>query len=387
MTLWVLLILGFGAMLPGFVLGWVNLGRYRRAPVSGTPAPTSVTVCIPARNEERNIEACVRSALAGGQVSGAPQVEVVVYDDQSSDSTKEIVLGLAQEDPRVRLEPSRPLPSGWNGKQHACDCMGRSASTEWLLFTDADVRFEPDFLRRTLLAQEELHADLVSTAPKEVTGSVGEMLLVPLINWVLLCYLPFGLMRRTLRPSASAAIGQYLFCRRTSWEESGGHAAFQNSMHDGVKMPRAFRSAGFRTDLFDGTDLVSCRMYEGFGQTWRGFAKNAYEGLGSFGLLVMVTVMHFFGYLLPWALLIWILANGGFARDETVIQLALVVALLLLPIVQRFVMAWRFQQSMLSPLLHPFAIACLTAVQWWSLYLDRTGKRQWRERTAATTSA
>ena len=379
MTLLLLIVLAFAAVLPGFILGTVNLFRYRRAPVAGVPASTSVSICVPARNEAENIEDCVRAALAAGDAEGAPELEVLVYDDQSEDETNEIVARIAANDDRVRLVPTEPLPGGWNGKQFACDQMGRAARTEWLLFTDADVRLEPDVLRRAFLAQERSRSEMLSTVPREITGSIGEMLLVPLINWVLLCYLPFGMMRRTLRPSASAAVGQFILCRRSSWVDSGGHAAFRDSMHDGVKMPRAFRAAGFRTDLFDGSDLVSCRMYCGFVETWNGFAKNAYEGLGSFGLLLMVTVMHFVGHLLPWGLLVW--AIVGFERGDAGLLVAIIV-LLALPFIQRAIMAWRFQQSPLGVLLHPFAIACMLAVQWWSFCLDRTGRREWRARRA-----
>ena len=205
------------------------------------------------------------------------------------------------------------------------------------------------------------------------------MLLVPLINWVLLCYLPFGVMRTTLMPSASASIGQFIICRRSSWQDAGGHAAFRDSMHDGVKMPRAFREAGHRTDLFDGTDLVSCRMYRGFAETWSGFAKNAYEGLGSVGLLVMVTLIHVIGHLMPWGLLAWLLLGDMAGRNWLLVATSVV---LLLPFIQRAAMARRFRQSPLGVVLHPFAILCLTSVQWWSFLLDRTGRRSWRGRVA-----
>ena len=304
---------------------------------------------------------------------------MLVYDDQSDDETPTILARLAEEDPRVRLVPTVPLPSGWNGKQHACERMGQAAGTEWLLFTDADVRFSPDMLRRTVLAREKLDAELISTVPREITGTIGEMLLIPLINWILPCYLPFGMMRTTLRASASAAVGQFIFCRRSSWADSGGHAAFRDSMHDGVKMPRAFRNAGHRTDLFDGTDLISCRMYRGFAETWHGFAKNAFEGLGSVGLLVMVTVLHAIGHLLPWGLLGWLLFGSDPVNP---LLLSLVLVILLLPFMQRAAMARRFQQSPLGVVVHPFAIACLIAVQWWSYLLDRTGRRSWRGRLA-----
>ena len=379
MIAWSLATAALVCVLPGFVLGWVNLRRYRRAPVDGPRISTSVSICIPARNEAGNIEACIRSALRSGDEAGAPELEVLVYDDQSEDETPTILARLAAEDHRVRLVPTVPLPSGWNGKQHACERMGRAAGTEWLLFTDADVRFSPDMLRRTVLAREELDAELISTVPRELTGTIGEMLLIPLINWILLCYLPFGMMRKTLRSSASAAVGQFIFCRRNSWVDSGGHAAFRDSMHDGVKMPRAFREAGHRTDLFDGTELVSCRMYEGFTETWRGFAKNAFEGLGSVGLLVMVTILHAVGHLLPWGLLGWLLF-GGEPLDPFL--LSLVLGTLLLPFIQRAAMARRFQQSPLGVFVHPFAITCLIAVQWWSYLLDRSGRRSWRGRLA-----
>lgn len=379
MIIIILISLAFLAVLPGFILGWVNLRRYRPAPRSGTPRPTSVTVCIPARNEEDNIEACIRSALAAGDDPGAPELKVLVYDDQSDDRTPEILERLCSEDPRVRTVPTRKLPDGWNGKQHACERMGEAAETEWLLFTDADVRFSTDMLRRSMLARERLDAELISTVPHEITRSPGEMLLVPLINWVLLCYLPFGVMRTTLMPSASASIGQFIICRRSSWQDAGGHAAFRDSMHDGVKMPRAFREAGHRTDLFDGTDLVSCRMYRGFAETWSGFAKNAYEGLGSVGLLVMVTLIHMIGHLMPWGLLVWLLLGDMAGRNWLLVATSVV---LLLPFIQRAAMARRFRQSPLGVLLHPFAILCLTSVQWWSFLLDRTGRRSWRGRVA-----
>ena len=321
-----------------------------------------------------------RGALGVSLKGTADLGPVLLTDDQSEDETPAILERLTGEDSRVRVVPTQPLPPGWNGKQHACERMGRAASTDWLLFTDADVRFEPDMLRRTMLAQKELDAELISTVPREITGSIGEMLLIPLINWILMCYLPIGMMRKSLMPSSSAAIGQFILCRRSAWADAGGHAAFQDSMHDGVKMPRAFRAAGHRTDLFDGTDLVSCRMYRGFGETWAGFAKNAFEGLGSVGLLVMVTFIHLVGHLLPWGLLVWMLISDH-GHDSWL--LASVLLVLALPIIQRAAMARRFRQSPLGVLVHPGAIACLIAVQWWSYLLDRTGRRSWRGRVAS----
>jgi hypothetical protein len=368
------------------VVGIANMRRYRPAPalveVADSTRAVRVAVCIPARNERENIEACVRGVLASREVD----VRAYVYDDESTDGTGEIIARLAAEDSRVVVVPRRALPSGWNGKQHACFRMAEHGlaydpSLEWFLFTDADVRFEPDAVARALGFAQRADAALVSTVPREVTGSVGEMMLIPLIHFVLMGYLPFGRMRATLDPAASAACGQFILVARAAYRASGGHEGFRDSMHDGVKFPRAVRRAGLRTDLYDGTESVSCRMYRGFAQTWRGFAKNAYEGLGSVGLLVFITAWHVLGHLVPWVVLGAVVLRPADAASPGVAPLLAALAIAC-GLGFRALLARRFRQSWLNVPLHPISIAALTAVQWWSLWLDRTGRRGWKGRVA-----
>lgn len=355
-----------------------NLRLYTRTvrgdrPAARTAVPM-VSVCIPARNEEANIEACVRSVLANVDVA----VEVLVYDDQSTDATPAILARLVAEDASVRVVPTQPLPQGWNGKQWGCERMGQAAHGQWVLFTDADVRFERDCVARTLARAESLGADLLSTVPRQVTGSWAEHAVIPLISFVLLSYLPMARMRATTSPAASGACGQFILARRDAWLASGGHAAFRASMHDGIKMPRAFRRAGFRTDLFDGTDLVQCRMYRGLGQVWRGFAKNAYEGLGSPVLLLFVTLLHGCAVLLPWLTLALGLAGVAMAPWVPWVAALTIVA----GFAQRIVLARRFAHAWASVALHPVGILMLTVIQWHSLWLHLTGRRAWKGRTA-----
>lgn len=336
------------------------------------PGEPLVSVCIPARNEESNIEACVRSALS----STVSDIEVLIYNDHSTDRTGEIVQRLGHEDARVRTPTVVDLPSGWNGKQFACQQMGLSARGRWLLFTDADVRLEPKAISATLARASSLRADLISGIPLERTHTLGEALVIPLIHFILLSYLPMVRMRTTPDPAASAGCGQYLFVRREAYEKAGRHEAFKASMHDGIMMPRTLRRAGFRTDLFDPTELVSCRMYRGFTQTWRGFAKNAYEGLGSIVLLLFVTVVHLLGHVLPWIVLA--LAALGFVGDVPAVGLAAFACVIALS--HRFFMALRFQQRFIGAALHPLGIVLMTAIQWHSFVLHMLGKRTWKGR-------
>ena len=96
-------------------------------------------------------------------------------------------------------------------------------------------------------------------------------------------------MRRSRHPAYGAGCGQLFLARREAYETAGGHAAIRATLHDGVKLPRAFRAAGLRTDLFDATDVASCRMYRNAGEVWRGLAKNATEGLAAPGKIVPAT--------------------------------------------------------------------------------------------------
>ncbi len=363
----------------------LNLVRFRAAPQpAADDEGWSVTVCVPARDEEGNIEACVRSVLAAADEDPESRTVVMVYDDGSTDRTGEILARLVAEDDRVVAARTERLPEGWNGKQHACDAMGRQCDTDWMLFTDADVRFERDALRRTRAAlrrasEHGRDVALLSAFPRERTGTVGESLIVPLIHFVLLSYLPFGRMQTTLDPAASAACGQFILCRRDAWFEVGGHGSIRGSMHDGVRLPRVFRKGGHPTDVFDGTDLAECRMYRGWRETWRGFTKNAYEGLGHPALLAFITVLHLGGHVAPW--IIAGLGMVGVVQVSTPAWLFIALAIGA-QLVLRARLASRFRQSWIGAALHPIGQTMLTAIQWWSLVLHLTGRRSWRGRTA-----
>lgn len=380
----IILCVSFAFAALALVLTVVNLIIYVRPPMAGE-SNSLVTVCIPARNEEENIAACVRSVLANRHTN----LEVLVYDDQSADRTPEILRDLIGSDARVRAAEAVALPPGWNGKQHACWRMGQQARGEWMIFTDADVRFEPECIGRALASASQRNAQLVSTFPRQITDSLAEDLAVPMIFFVLFSYLPMPMMRMGNSPSASAGCGQFLMVARGAYDKSGGHSAFKDSMHDGVKMPREVRKAGFHTDLFDGTEFVSVRMYRGLTQTWRGFTKNAYEGIGSLGLLLFFTVVHLIAHVLPWIVAImgagmWLSGSLTAEWRAAGVLAGVCVALNLL---QRSVLAIRFRQGIVPVILHPIGVVFMTVIQWYSLYLAKTNKRAWRGRVGVGAAA
>ena len=202
-----------------------------------------------------------------------------------------------------------------------------------------------------------------------------------MIHVLLLSYLPMGGMRKTLQPAASAGCGSSS-ARREAWKESGGHAAFKDSMHDGIKMPRAIRTAGWESDLVDGTTSAAAGCTTGSWKSFRGFAKNGYEGLGSIWILLLITVIHLVGHLLPFGILIWCLATGTWLDVATPISIASIALMILL----RVTIAIRYRQAPIGVPLHPIAVIATTVMQWWSLRLHLRGTRSWRGRTTSPTS-
>jgi hypothetical protein len=349
----------------------VNLFVYRKTAKMHGPVAPAVSVLIPARNEEGSIGAAVEAALASRGVT----LEVVVLDDHSSDDTAAQVLAIARRDARVRLLAAPPLPPGWCGKQHACHVLAEAARHSRLCFLDADVRLAPDGLARLLAFQESSGADLVSGIPRQETGTLLERLVIPLIHFILLGFLPMIRMRRSAHPSYAAGCGQLFLARRDAYDRAGGHAGIRTTLHDGIKLPRAFRAAGRTTDLCDATDLAVCRMYRGAGELWRGLAKNAVEGLATPGMIGPATVVLLGGQVLP----VGLLACGRWLDADALLP---ALAATLLACGPRLAGVVRFRQSLLGALLHPVGIVVLLAIQWHALGRSLAGRpATWKGRS------
>jgi len=248
-----------------------NLRRYRTPGLC--EAVPRISVLIPARNEEANIGAAAAAVLASRGVD----LELVVLDDGSTDATAEILASIG--DSRLRVAQGGVLPAGWSGKQHACAALARLARYELLVFVDADVRLAPDALSRMAGYMARHDVALASGFPRQITRSWSETLLLPLIHFLLLGYLPLARMQVSASPGFGAGCGQLMIARAAAYARVGGHGAIRASLHDGLTLPRAFRRAGLMTGLFDATGFATCRMYTNASEVWEGLTKNATEGM------------------------------------------------------------------------------------------------------------
>ncbi|MBP1182100.1 glycosyltransferase [Methylobacterium sp. PvR107] len=362
------------ALLPA-VLAAVNLAVLRR------PAPEAdpglVSILIPARNEAGNIAGTVRAALASTTVP----VEVIVGDDHSTDATAAIVRAI--EDPRLRLVAVPALPEGWTGKNHACSHMAGLARGRQLLFIDADVRLAPEAAACLAAQARRTGATLVSGVPRQRTETLGEMLTVPMIDFLLLGYLPVPLMRRLPDPSLGAACGQLILADRAAYDATGGHSAIRTSLHDGVRLPRLFRAAGYRTDLAAAASLATCRMYDGFAQAWAGFSKNAHEGLATPRALPVWTLLLGCGQVLPPLLVLFGLL--GLIPAAALVPAATAWALSL---ATRSAITLATRAPLATILLHPATVLVALAIQWNVLLRgERAGAATWKGRSYPVSGA
>lgn len=384
----VLLFVSFACAALPAGLFWMNLKLYVEPPPATGDLP-AVSILIPARNEAAVIGAAVSNAL----LSGGVEIEVVVMDDGSTDGTDAIVLALAASDSRVRLERAPALPSGWNGKQHACWALAQAAKKPVLCFVDADVTLGPEVVGRMAEFLEAGDNALVSGFPQQVTGTFLEWMLLPLIHFVLLGFLPVSQMRKSTDPAFAAGCGQFMMVRKENYFTCGGHSEIKLTMHDGLLLPRLFRAAGFKTDLADITNLASCRMYTSAAQVWSGLAKNATEGLAARSRIVPVTLLLLLGQVVPFlaavlvfpSIILLLLLAGPISVDvQASISLILIPVCIAAAWLPRWLGVVRFRQDWRSAALHPIGILLLIAVQWYALLRKmRGGAVSWRGRAYA----
>ena len=336
-----------------------------RARVLKTGARERVSVVIPARNEESNIQTILRSFQ---RVEGV-DLELVVVDDQSQDRTAHLVREMASLDPRIKLIEAGPRPKGWSGKNWACHRGSEAASFDWLLFTDADTLHRPQGLKQTLALMEEDSLDLCSAIPFHRCETLWERLLGPFHFFVFVSSAAF------LKPRKKQlfAIGQFLLFKRQSYQKQGGHEAIKASLTDDLDLANACLEAGGRYGVERTGQVFEVRMYPNFNafiEGWRrifrlGFAHANVFRVAEIYLMLACLMMSF--------------QFGTATRPEVALSIAAVVVL---TVVQR-----RFGRfSALGPVLAPFGVGTFVAVTLLSSS-DRLLKRdlRWRGRAYKST--
>ena len=247
-----------------------RLDAYAAVPRGDAPP---LSVVIPARNEARNIEACVRSVLAADY----PRLEVIVVDDHSTDGTGDLVRRMAEQDPRLRLVPAPDLPEGWFGKQWACQTGADAATGALLCFTDADTRHGPELLSRSVGAMRARGADLFSVAGHQEALTFWEKVVQPFVFSILLSrYGGMEAMSRSAKPLDKIANGQFIVMSRQTYAAIGGHAAVRDHVAEDLRLAQLVTARGLHAHMVLARDHLTTRMYASLAEIRRGWGKNVY---------------------------------------------------------------------------------------------------------------
>ncbi|MDR2478211.1 MAG: glycosyltransferase [Treponema sp.] len=260
-----------------------------------------ISVLVPARNEERNIERCINSLR--NQLY--KNYEILVLNDNSTDHTLDILNRIGEQDSRVKVFNGKPLPEDWYGKPFALHQLAQQAKGEILVFTDADTIHNPTSIAWAVTNLHGMKADLVSGYVGQIFLSFGEIVTVPLMFFLTGFVIPLFLNRFTKVHWFSAAIGQFIAVKSEVFNAIGGCEAFKKKTSEDVYMCRYIRSKGYTTRFLNITEHVRCRMYKGYRSAVEGIGKNVFDFLGKNTLLLfLIAVAVFFFLFFPFPLLI-----------------------------------------------------------------------------------
>jgi chlorobactene glucosyltransferase len=317
-----------------------------------------VSICIPARNEEKVIENCVQSVLEQQYLD----FELLVLDDQSEDATGEILAALSAKDSRLRVLEGETKPDDWLGKPHACQQLGKQAEGDLLFFIDADTWWEAGTLEKLVTAMQEHKLDAITVWPQQHLASFWEQTILPLVYYALNTLLaassvhkapvwipPF--IRKKVAHHFAAANGQCIGFSKESYSAIGGHQAVKNEVVEDVELARTLIRSGFSIRMFNGVEQVHCRMYSSLSEIWQGFRKNFLAGFGNNLLLFFFAwLMHIIVFLLPTVTLFVGLIEG----NEDYIMLSLISIALI--IAQRIILSFQFKWNPWYSLTHMFGV-------------------------------
>ncbi len=288
-------VLAFWAVILGrTILNLLTAPRLSRRAPSRFPL---VSIIVPARDEEHDIEQAVTGLLA----QTYPHLEVIVVNDRSVDATGAILERLAH--PRLTVITGEEPPSGWLGKPWALEQGSRRAKGELLLFVDADVLYEPEAVERAVATLEEQGVPMIAVLPRIEMHGFWEHIAMPALALMAFSWLPLWLSNRSRWVWLAVGGGTGNLVRREDYDACGGHVALQGAVVDDVGLARLLRRCGRRTVAVRADDAISVRMYHGLRETVDGFTKNGFAVLSrSYTLAVLWIASALVMHLLPYGL-------------------------------------------------------------------------------------
>lgn len=321
-----------------------------------------VSVLIPARNEAGNIGRLLASLAKQHDAA----LEILVLDDHSEDNTAAVVQEAARDDRRIRLLRGKELPHGWLGKNWACHQLATEAQGNYLLFLDADVEVEEGLICALMGECENKKLSLLSVFPRQQMATMGEKVVVPIMNFLLLSLLPLRMVYSSSRATLAASNGQCMFFHGETYRKFQWHDSVKKNVAEDIQIMKAVKRSRLKGEVLLGKDGIHCRMYRNFGDAVSGFRKNLPEIFAGSGWFMM---FHILLSLVILPLAAWYL------------PLMVTLALCLLIVLMRIAISMLSRQSpVMNVLLHPVQMMSLFVIAFLALGSLWKGSTTWKGR-------
>lgn len=229
-----------------------------------------VSILIPARNEEKNILTLLNSI----KNQNYENFEVIVLDDHSEDQTHALVSDFCNQDPRFSITEGKNLPPNWLGKNWACHQLAQKATGSYLLFLDADTEIGKELVNSSVTYMKNKKLKLLSLFPDQTTITLGEKIIVPFINHVLLSLLVIHFVKIPYFSSLSAANGQFMLFEAENYKTNLWHDQVKENVAEDVTIVRKMKKQRYKVSALLANGLIKCRMYKSLSECISGFEKN-----------------------------------------------------------------------------------------------------------------
>ena len=330
-------------------------------PLNDARISSSVSVLIPMRNEESNVDGVVTSVQKS---QGLSDWNFLALNDSSSDST-----GALLEKHYIQKLDGTSLPEGWLGKNWACWQLAQASTGEYLVFLDADVRIDPTAIASSIQIMDELHWDFISPYPRQIAISFLERLFQPLLQWSWLASVPLRIAERFGVSSMTIANGQFMIIRRSAYFAIEGHSSIKGEVLDDLRLARTLIDAGFKGGVAEASSVAECRMYDSAPDLINGYTKSLWNAFGGIVGTIFTIALIALTQLVPIALGIAGYASGWIAYLLTALSHAIASA--------------RTKSSPANIFAHPLAALLLIVLIVESLRRKSVGGLVWRGRQLA----
>ncbi|MYC27816.1 MAG: glycosyltransferase family 2 protein [Nitrospira sp. SB0662_bin_26] len=277
-----------------------------------------VSVVIPARNEERNLEQALQSVLA----LDYPDPEIIVVNDRSTDTTGAILAKMAERDARLTVVTIDELPDGWIGKPYALHTGAQQARGEFILFTDADIVFHPSALRKAVAHAQANGFDHVTLIPEGTMP--GSFLTAVSATFGMLMFIIFKPWQaRNPWSRRYMGIGAFNLIRTSVYQDLGGHEPVALRPDDDLKFGKLVKDDGYRQDVLNGRGMVTVEWYRSVGELIDGLMKNMFAGMEyRVSSVIAATLAALVMHIWPW-IGVWV--TGGWPQAGYAVTIVMMI--------------------------------------------------------------